>query len=122
MCVYTESVDGILHGTEALEQNYVPLHTRTESTDRLSVFCRGKKNCIIVWAINPKIYFRLLIDKREDDEGADLFLVNLAVAAADPVSCALQTEPKESGNAEYRGQSDCPECEAVPAMPPWKSL
>lgn len=41
MCVYTESVDGVLHGTETLEQNDVPLHTRAERTD--CVFCRGEK-------------------------------------------------------------------------------
>lgn len=41
MCVCTESVDGVLHGTETLEQNNVPLHTRAERTD--CVFCRGEK-------------------------------------------------------------------------------
>lgn len=84
---------------------------------------QGKETYIIILEINPKNHFTL-IDKQqdEDDEDADPFLVNLAVAAAVPVSCALQTEPKESGNAEYREQSDCPECEAVPAMPPRKYL
>lgn len=57
MCVCTESVDGVLHGTETLEQNDVPLHTRTERTD--CVFCRGKKNVIFVFAIYPKMNFRL---------------------------------------------------------------
>lgn len=51
-----------------------------------------------------------------------LFLVRLAVAAADPVSCAPQTEAKASGNAGYIEQSGYLECEAVPAMPPLKYL
>lgn len=38
MCVDKQSIDGILHGTETLEQNYVLLHTRTRR--RLRFFCR----------------------------------------------------------------------------------
>lgn len=40
MCVDKQSVDGILHGTETLEQNYVLLHTWTRR--RLGFFCREK--------------------------------------------------------------------------------
>lgn len=47
-CVDTESVDGVLHGTETLEQNYVPPHSRTESSDSLSFPCRGQKRCVSV--------------------------------------------------------------------------
>ena len=78
---------------------------------------------VILLEINAKIFFSDSTGQTRDGaEDGDLFLVNLAVSAADQVSCALQTEPKESRNAEYKEQSDCPECEAVPAMPPWKSL
>lgn len=59
---------------------------------------------------------------REDAKYTDLFLVHLAVAAADPGSCALQTEPEESRNVEYRALNDCQACEDVPAKPPWKSF
>jgi len=121
MCIHTKSIDGILHGTEALEQNDVPLHSRTEITDDFSVFCGEKENDIILLAINAQnVHDRLRNDKSEDDddEDADRFLLNLAVSAADRVSCAPQTEPKESENAEYRGRSDCPECAAVPARLP----
>lgn len=52
MCVYTESVDGVLHGTEALEQNDVPLHTRAERTN--CVFCRGKKMSFLFLQYTPK--------------------------------------------------------------------
>lgn len=41
MCVDKQSIDGILHGTETLEQNYVFLHTWTRR--RLGIFCRKKK-------------------------------------------------------------------------------
>lgn len=41
MCVYTQGVDGVLHGTEALEQNNVSLHTR--STDDLNVLCKEER-------------------------------------------------------------------------------
>lgn len=52
----------------------------------------------------------------------NLLLVKLAVAPADPVFCTPQTEARESGSAGYKGPSDCLECEAVRAMPPWKDL
>lgn len=40
-CVDTESVDGILDGTETLEQNNVPPGSWTESHDGLGFSCRG---------------------------------------------------------------------------------
>lgn len=40
MCVDKQSIDGILHGTETLEQNYVLLHTW--SRRRLRFFYREK--------------------------------------------------------------------------------
>lgn len=55
-------------------------------------------------------------------DDVNLVLVSLAVAATDPVSYAPQTEAKESENAGYREQSDCPENEAVPATHPMKYL
>lgn len=39
MSVDKQSIDGILHGTETLEQNYVLLHTWARRT--LRFFCRG---------------------------------------------------------------------------------
>lgn len=70
--------------------------------------------------ITIKYHIQEEVDK--DVNNVNLFLVNLAVAAAAPVSCALQTEAEESENAEYRELNDCPECEAVSAGPLWKSL
>lgn len=52
-----------------------------------------------------------------DEEMVHLRLVNLAAAAAGPVSFALHIEPKESKSAKCAEQSDCPECGAAPATP-----
>lgn len=55
MCVDTESVDGILHGTETLEQNYVPPRSRTESNDSLSFSCRDRKGALAFCKSSPRI-------------------------------------------------------------------
>lgn len=41
-CVDTESVDGVLDGTETLEENDVPPGSGTESHDGLGFSCRGR--------------------------------------------------------------------------------
>lgn len=46
MCVDTESIDGILHGTETLEQNYVPPGSRTESNSSLSFSCSDREGAL----------------------------------------------------------------------------
>lgn len=51
----------------------------------------------------------------EDDENVNLFSVNLAAVPGVPIFCILQTEPKESENAEYTKQSGCLGCEDVQA-------
>lgn len=43
MCIDTERVDGILYGTETLEQNNVPSSSRTESYSGLSFTCWRRK-------------------------------------------------------------------------------
>ena len=45
MYIYAESINGIFHGTEPLEQNYVPLYTGAEGSDGLGVLCnKNNKN------------------------------------------------------------------------------
>ena len=63
MCIYTESIDGVLHGTETLEQNDVPLHTRAERTD--CVFCRGG-GCHFCFCNILQNEFQTLIDKQQE--------------------------------------------------------
>lgn len=120
MRVDTKSVDGVLHGTETLEQNHVPVRSRTESAGSLQLICRGKVNND--FGCERQTSPHTVVHKQHDDDEDDLSLAYLAVAAVTPVSFALHTEPEESGNVEHREQSDCPESEAAPAMPPWKYL
>ena len=40
MRIYTECINSVLHGTEPLEQNYVPVHTRAQGTISINSFCK----------------------------------------------------------------------------------